>query len=76
MAESTGFLNAKTLHSALRLGSEEMEEQLQQERQLLDDAMIRTYALKGITHENGTLDDPNAPGTIGQCRYWATSMRC
>ena len=33
-----------------------------EERQLLDDAMIRTYALKGITHENGTLDDPNAPG--------------
>ncbi len=33
-----------------------------EERQLLDDAMIRTYALKGITHENSTLDDPNAPG--------------
>lgn len=32
-----------------------------EERQLLDDAMIRTYALKGITHENRTLDDPDAP---------------
>jgi hypothetical protein len=32
-----------------------------EERQLLDDAMIRTYALKGITHENSTLDDPNDP---------------
>ena len=40
MAESTGFLNAKTLHSALRLGSEEMEEQLQQERQPLDADLI------------------------------------
>ena len=35
---------------------------IHEERQLLDDAMIRTYALKGITHENSTLDDPNAPG--------------
>ncbi len=33
-----------------------------EERQLLDDAMIRTYALKGITHENSTLEDPNCPG--------------
>ncbi len=32
-----------------------------EERQLLDDAMIRTYALKGITHENCTLDDPDDP---------------
>ncbi len=32
-----------------------------EERQLLDDAMIRTYALKGITHENSTLDDPDDP---------------
>lgn len=28
-----------------------------EERQLLDDALIRTYALKGITHENSTLED-------------------
>ena len=33
-----------------------------EERQLLDDAMIRTYALKGITHENSTLDDPERSG--------------
>lgn len=32
-----------------------------EERQLLDDALIRTYALKGITHENSTLDDPDDP---------------
>lgn len=33
-----------------------------EERQLLDDALIRTYALKGITHENNTLEDPEHPG--------------
>ena len=33
-----------------------------EERQLLDDALIRTYALKGITHENTTLEDPERPG--------------
>ena len=33
-----------------------------EERQLLDDAMIRTYARMGITHENGSLDDPDRPG--------------
>ena len=29
-----------------------------EERQILDDALIRTYAKLGITHENNTLDDP------------------
>ena len=33
-----------------------------EERQLLDDALIRTYAKKGITHENSSLDDPAHPG--------------
>lgn len=33
-----------------------------EERQLLDDAMIRTYARKGITHDNATLEDPEHPG--------------
>jgi len=33
-----------------------------EEKQLLDDAMIKTYALKGITHNNETLDDPENPG--------------
>ena len=33
-----------------------------EERQLLDDALIRTYARKGITHENSSLDDPDRPG--------------
>ena len=36
-----------------------------EERQLLDDALIRTYAQLGITHDNSTLDDPDYPG---QCR--------
>ena len=33
-----------------------------EERQLLDDALIRTYANLGITHENSSLDDPEHPG--------------
>ena len=33
-----------------------------EERQLLDDAMIRTYNAKGITHDNASLDDPDNPG--------------
>lgn len=33
-----------------------------EERQLLDDALIRTYALKSITHENSTLEDTEHPG--------------
>ncbi|MDR0917249.1 MAG: PrgI family protein [Oscillospiraceae bacterium] len=32
-----------------------------EERQLLDDAMIRTYAAKGITHNNETLYNPANP---------------
>ena len=32
-----------------------------EERQLLDDALIRTYANLGITHDNATLDDPDDP---------------
>lgn len=34
-----------------------------EERQLLDEALIRTYNAKGITHDNGSLEDPNLPGT-------------
>ncbi len=33
-----------------------------EERQLLDDAMIRTYNSLGITHDNASLEDPNRPG--------------
>ncbi len=33
-----------------------------EERQLLDEALIRTYNVKGITHDNGSLEDPNLPG--------------
>lgn len=29
-----------------------------EEKQLLDDALIKTYALKGITHDNASLEDP------------------
>ena len=32
-----------------------------EERQMLDDALIRTYARKGITHDNQTLPDPEHP---------------
>lgn len=32
-----------------------------EERQLLDDALIKTYARKGITHDNATLADPEHP---------------
>lgn len=32
-----------------------------EEKQLLDDALIKTYALKGITHNNDTLVDPDRP---------------
>ena len=36
-----------------------------EERQLLDEAMIRTYNAKGITHDNASLEDPKgAGGTI------------
>lgn len=35
-----------------------------EERQLLDEAMIRTYNAKGITHDNASLEDPASP-----CRY-------
>lgn len=33
-----------------------------EERQLLDDALIRTYNGKGITHDNSSLEDPDQPG--------------
>lgn len=33
-----------------------------EERQLLDDALVRTYAAKGITHDNASLEDPVRPG--------------
>ena len=32
-----------------------------EERQLLDEALIRTYAKKGITHDNASLEDPKNP---------------
>ena len=33
-----------------------------EERQLLDDAMICTYGVKGITHDNASLEQPKNPG--------------
>ena len=33
-----------------------------EERQLLDEALIRTYTAKGITHDTASLDDPANPG--------------
>lgn len=32
-----------------------------EERQLLDEALVKTYARKGITHDNASLADPNEP---------------
>lgn len=32
-----------------------------EERQLLDEALIKTYNAKGITHDNDTLTDPDDP---------------
>lgn len=37
-----------------------------EERQLLDEAMIRTYNAKGITHDNESLEDPYNPGQYRQ----------
>lgn len=55
------FLAAKIqqLHIFMSLLIPDMSHE---EKQLLDDAMVRTYALKGITHDNATLDDPARPG--------------
>ncbi len=33
-----------------------------EERQLLDDALVKTYVQKGITHDNDSLEDPDRPG--------------
>lgn len=33
-----------------------------EERQLLDNALVRTYESKGITHDNASLEDPLRPG--------------
>lgn len=33
-----------------------------EERQLLDEALVRTYNTKGITHDNASLEDPAKPG--------------
>ena len=33
-----------------------------EERQLLDEALIHTYNSKGITHDNASLENPDAPG--------------
>lgn len=33
-----------------------------EERQLLDEALIKTYHKKGITHDNESLEDPDNPG--------------
>lgn len=46
-----------------------------EERQLLDEALIRTYNAKGITHDNASLDDPANPGQYREIRCWATCMR-
>lgn len=37
-----------------------------EERQLLDEALIRTYNARGITHDNDSLEDPGSPGQYRQ----------
>lgn len=39
-----------------------------EEKQLLDDALIKTYALKGITHDNNSLEDPENYADPGSYR--------
>ncbi|WP_455437769.1 VirB4 family type IV secretion system protein, partial [Hungatella hathewayi] len=39
-----------------------------EEKQLLDDALIKTYALKGITHDNSSLEDPENYADPGSYR--------
>ncbi len=34
-----------------------------EERQLLDEALVKTYNQKGITHDNDSLDNPDNPGS-------------
>ena len=46
-----------------------------EERQLLDEALIRTYNAKGITHDNASLKTRPIRATTGRCRCWATCMR-
>lgn len=45
-----------------------------EEKQLLDEALIRTYAMKGITHENESLIDPDDPSRYRTMRYWRMSI--
>ena len=40
-----------------------------EERQLLDEALIRTYNSKGITHDNASLEDPANPGCYRAVSY-------
>ncbi len=37
-----------------------------EEKQLLDEALVKTYNAKGITHDNASLIDPNHPGQYRQ----------
>jgi len=48
----------QTLHSFFSLLVPDMS---YEERQLLDEAIVRTYKQKGITHDNASLIDPNHP---------------
>ena len=44
-----------------------------EERQLLDEALIKTYAKKGITHKNESLIDPLIRIGINPCQSWRMS---
>ena len=43
-----------------------------EERQLLDEAIVTTYRNKGITYDNASLDDP---ASTAKCRFWVTCTR-
>lgn len=48
-----------------------------EEKQLLDEALIKTYARKGITHKNESLTDPQHPEQYKRCPFWRMStMSC
>lgn len=50
-----------------------------EEKQLLDEALIKTYALKGITHDNSSLEDPENyadPGCYREMPVLGICMKC
>lgn len=46
-----------------------------EERQLLDEAIVTTYRNKGITYSNASLDDPAHPGQYREMPILVTCTR-